>query len=71
MLCAEASNGVIRKYWVHSNNWNNPKNWDVSPDPCDPVILSDRGESLTIYISFCPVLHGKCIHCTFDMKFSD
>jgi hypothetical protein len=46
VLCAEGSNGVVRKYWVRdSNNWNNPKNWDVSPDRCDPVILSDRGKS--------------------------
>lgn len=51
VLCAEGSNGVVRKYWLHSNNWNNPKNWDVSPDPCDPVILSDLGYDYSVLVS--------------------
>lgn len=71
VLCAEGSNGVVRKYWVHSNNWNNPKNWDVSPDPCDPVILSDRGYDYSVLVTSRAHLNSLEFPSTGELMFGD
>jgi len=49
LLLLVGSNNV--KYWLHSNSWSNPSNWDFLPTPCDAVTLPDIGHDYSVLVS--------------------